>query len=62
MNKIGIAIHGGAGTILKSKMTPKKKQNIREALEEALLKDGIIFYKNNSSLDAVERAVEILGR
>jgi beta-aspartyl-peptidase (threonine type) len=29
----GIAIHGGAGTILKSEMTPEKENNYKAALE-----------------------------
>ncbi|MDQ3022185.1 MAG: isoaspartyl peptidase/L-asparaginase [Bacteroidota bacterium] len=60
MNKIGIAIHGGAGTILKSKMTPEKEELYKKALEEALLEGWNFLLKNKSSLDAVERAAEIL--
>ncbi|MEO8210405.1 MAG: isoaspartyl peptidase/L-asparaginase [bacterium] len=60
MNKIGIAIHGGAGTILKSKMTPEKEQLYKVALREALSEGWNFLLKNKSSLDAVEIAVEIL--
>lgn len=60
MKKIGIAIHGGAGTILKSKMSPEKEKNYKRSLEEALLEGWKILNSGKSSLDAVERAVEIL--
>jgi beta-aspartyl-peptidase (threonine type) len=60
MNKIGIAIHGGAGTILKSKMSPEKEEKYRNALEEALVGGWSYLKQNKSSLDAVERAVEIM--
>jgi L-asparaginase / beta-aspartyl-peptidase len=58
--KIGVAIHGGAGTILKSKMTPDKEQLYRDGLEEALMEGWNYLKKNKSSLDSVERAVEVL--
>ena len=35
-HNFGIAIHGGAGTILKSEMTPEKENNYKAALEKAL--------------------------
>ena len=60
MNRIGIAIHGGAGTILKSKMTPEKEKNYKLALEEALLKGWNLLNSGKSSVDAVEKSVEIL--
>ena len=60
MNSIGIAIHGGAGTILKSNMTPEKEKNYREALEEAIIKGWNLLNSGKSSVDAVERSVEIL--
>jgi hypothetical protein len=34
--KIGLAIHGGAGTIERSKMTPEKEREYRAGLERAL--------------------------
>src|SRR6187402_1005370 len=60
MNKTGIAIHGGAGTILKSSMTPEKELKYKQALEEALMQGWNILEKSGSALDAVERAVCIL--
>lgn len=60
VNKAGIAIHGGAGTILKSNMTPEKEHQYTEALREALLSGWEFLEKGKSSVDAVERAVEVL--
>ncbi len=35
-SKFGISIHGGAGTILKSNMTPAKEAKYKAALEKSL--------------------------
>ncbi len=60
MTKLGIAIHGGAGTIRKSQMSLPKENNYREGLKEALLEGWKYLNENKSSVDAVERAVEVL--
>lgn len=60
MRNIGIAIHGGAGTIRKSLMTLQKETQYKKGLEKALLSGWEVLKKNGSSLDAVETAVEIL--
>ncbi|HEV8593745.1 MAG TPA: isoaspartyl peptidase/L-asparaginase [Pyrinomonadaceae bacterium] len=57
MNKIALAIHGGAGTILKSEMTPELERSHRSGLENALKAGWEILQKGGSSLDAVEAAV-----
>ena len=57
MNKIALAIHGGAGTILKSQMTPALEAEYRGGLENALRAGWNILEKGGSSLDAVEAAV-----
>ena len=36
MNKIALAIHGGAGTILKSSMTEELEKEYREGLRKSL--------------------------
>ncbi|MBS1271874.1 MAG: Isoaspartyl peptidase [Candidatus Marinimicrobia bacterium] len=56
----GLAIHGGAGTILKSKMSAEKEQAYRSALESALEKGYRILEKGGSSLDAVEQVINLL--
>jgi len=57
MNKIALAIHGGAGTIHKSEMTAALEKEYRTGLENALRKGFEILQKNGSALDAVEAAV-----
>ena len=52
-----MAIHGGAGTILRSTMTPELQQQYEHALQEALDKGYAIMDKGGSSLDAVEAAI-----
>lgn len=60
MKKIGIAIHGGAGTIRKSLMTTEKESLYRKGLEDALMEGWNYLQSNKSSVDAVEKAVEIM--
>lgn len=56
----GIAIHGGAGTILRSSMTPDKEKLYTEALRTALQQGYAVLEKGGSALDAVETAVRSL--
>ncbi|SRR6266568_2521796 len=58
--KIGLAIHGGAGTIERSKMTPEKEREYRAGLERALTAGYEILKRGGSSLDATEVAVRAL--
>lgn len=60
MNKAGLVIHGGAGTILKANMTEEKERLYKESLKEALHKGWDLIEKGKSSVDAVVRSVEIL--
>jgi len=57
MQKHAIAIHGGAGTILRSLMTPEKEAAYNLGLQNALLAGDKILSNGGSSLDAVEAAV-----
>ena len=60
MTKIALAVHGGAGTILKSQMTPDLEREYRNGLETALKTGWSILDGGGSSLDAVEAAVASL--
>jgi beta-aspartyl-peptidase (threonine type) len=60
MIKPVIAIHGGAGTILKSSMTKEKEALYVHGLRSALLAGFAILDKGGSSVDAVEAAVVVL--
>lgn len=55
-----IAIHGGAGTILKENMTPEKEASFRAALDSALLIGEEILKNGGSSLDAIEKTINFL--
>lgn len=57
MNNYSIAIHGGAGTILKSDMSSEKEQAYTEGLERAISAGEIILMAGGSAMDAVEAAV-----
>src|SRR5262249_46528943 len=58
--KIGLAIHGGAGTIERSSMTPEKEREYRAGLERALEAGYEVLKRGESSLDATEAAVRVL--
>ncbi|MFC0773120.1 isoaspartyl peptidase/L-asparaginase family protein [Terrimonas alba] len=58
--KFVLVIHGGAGTILKSQMTPEKEKAYTDALNQALEKGSAILSKGGSALDAVEASVRVL--
>ena len=58
--KIALAIHGGAGTILKKEMTGELEKSYKEALSIALLKGYDLLAAGGSSLDAVELSVREL--
>ena len=55
-----IAIHGGAGTILRSAMTPEKEIAYKNALTEAIKAGELILKQSGSALDAVEVAITSL--
>ncbi len=57
---ISIAIHGGAGTILKSSMTPALQARYEHGLRQALDAGYAILEKGGSSVDAVAAAVASL--
>jgi L-asparaginase / beta-aspartyl-peptidase len=58
--KIGLAIHGGAGTIERSNMTPEREREYRAGLKSALTAGYEILKRGGSSLDATEAAVRVL--
>lgn len=60
MNSYAIAIHGGAGTILRSTMTSEKETNYKNGLEEAIRSAEIILKNGGASIDAVEAAIRTL--
>ena len=55
--KYSIAIHGGAGTLVKGMMTPEKEKAYKAALSEALNSGYSVLENGGSAMDAVEAAV-----
>lgn len=60
MNRYAIAIHGGAGTILRSSMTTEKEAAYRLALQTALEHGEKVLAARGTAVDAVEIAVKSL--
>ncbi len=58
--KISLAIHGGAGTLLKGMMTPEKETEYRNALQQALETGYRLLESGGSALDATEITVKLL--
>lgn len=57
MNKISLAIHGGAGNIPKGSLSPEKEKQYQEALKEALDLGYKALEDGKTALEAVEIAV-----
>jgi beta-aspartyl-peptidase (threonine type) len=57
MNTFSIAIHGGAGTLVKGMMTSELEAQYKLALKSALDAGYSVLEKGGSSIDAVEKAV-----
>jgi beta-aspartyl-peptidase (threonine type) len=57
MQHYAIAIHGGAGTILKSTMTSEKEQAYKNGLQEAIEAGESILKSGGTAFDAVESAI-----
>lgn len=58
--KYVLVIHGGAGTILKSQMSPEKEKAYQEGLTLALQKGYAVLHKGGTAMDAVTAAIVIL--
>ncbi|OHX64465.1 isoaspartyl peptidase/L-asparaginase family protein [Flammeovirga pacifica] len=59
-NKFALAIHGGAGTLLPSEITPEKEVEINQALQGVLYEAKKCLKEGGSAVDAVEIAVSAL--
>lgn len=60
MNNFSIAIHGGAGTLLKGMMTSELENQYKASLKEALDAGYSILESGGTSISAVEKAVIVL--
>lgn len=59
-NEFAIVIHGGAGTIKKSKMSPEKEKAYMDKLEESVRAGYDILKNGGSSADAVVKAIQVM--
>ncbi|WP_262296755.1 isoaspartyl peptidase/L-asparaginase family protein [Microvirga sesbaniae] len=59
-NDFALAVHGGAGTILRSKMTPEREAAYHAGLRRALNAGRVVLADGGSALDAVSAAVMAL--
>ncbi len=60
MKRFSLAIHGGAGTILKAEMSAEKEMAYKNALNESLEIGHELLAKGGTSVEAVELAVKSL--
>ena len=60
MQTFSIAIHGGAGTLVKGMMTSGKEKDYKKALNNSLTKGYKILESGGTAIDAVEIAVKSL--
>jgi len=60
VNDFAIVIHGGAGTILKENMTPEMEEAYKAKLEEAIRVGYSILKNGGSSLDAVQKTINVM--
>ena len=60
MNTFSIAIHGGAGTLVKGMMTTELEKQYKAALKEALDAGYSVLENGGTSVEAVEKAVIVL--
>ncbi|HMD13487.1 MAG TPA: isoaspartyl peptidase/L-asparaginase, partial [Bacteroidota bacterium] len=59
-HRIAIVIHGGAGTILKSNLSPDMEQRYRDTITLALMAGYNVLRNHGSSLDAVTAAINVM--
>jgi beta-aspartyl-peptidase (threonine type) len=60
MSTFSLAIHGGAGTLVKGMMTPEKEKQYKDALSLALNQGYALLEEGKTAVDAVELAVKTL--
>ena len=60
MQKIAIAIHGGAGTLIRGKMTPEKEKEYKKVLREAMETGYQLLEDGKDAVEAVEKTIMVL--
>src|SRR5271168_152356 len=59
-HKWAVVVHGGAGVIEHSSMTPEAEAKYRAGINEAIQAAAAVLDKGGSSLDAIEAAIKLL--
>lgn len=59
-HKWALVLHGGAGVIERSSMTPEAERGYRAGLTEAIHAAGAVLDKGGSAVDAVQAAIELM--
>jgi beta-aspartyl-peptidase (threonine type) len=59
-SEFAIAIHGGAGTILKANLTDQLETDYRRMLRESLAAGYAVLEGGGTSLDAVQKAINVM--
>lgn len=59
-HKWAVVLHGGAGVIERSSMSPQQEQQYRDGLRQAITAAGAVLDKGGSAMDAVEAAIELM--
>ncbi|MGA3125918.1 MAG: isoaspartyl peptidase/L-asparaginase [Candidatus Korobacteraceae bacterium] len=60
VHKWAVVVHGGAGVIERTSMTPEAEAAYRAGISEALTAAASVLDKGGSSLDAIEAAIKLL--
>ncbi len=60
MQKLSIAVHGGAGTILKEDMTPELEAAYIKGIDDALAAGYAVLEEGGTAINAVKAAVVML--
>lgn len=58
--KWAIVLHGGAGVIERSSMSPDAERQYRDGLNQAITAAGAVLDKGGSAVDAIQAAIELL--
>lgn len=59
-HKWAVVLHGGAGVIERSSMTPEAEMHYRQGLKDAITAAGNVLDRGGTAMDAVQAAIEIL--
>jgi beta-aspartyl-peptidase (threonine type) len=60
LHKWAVVLHGGAGVIERSSMSPEAEKQYRSGLDQAITAAGGVLDKGGSAMDAVEAAIEVM--